>query len=265
MNCRVAIIVPVFKTYSFIQRLFNSSITDKLSGQFDWSLIFIDDSPEMNFDWPLLIEELAKINSCFKSISVLKNVKNRGVTYSRNRAYCKADADFVVFFDSDDVFAHGGLIMIEDELLKLGKSTGIVLMATDAGSKNRSVISSSSYHALLSDYGHGERLVVVRKNIKALPFIGQFRGHELAGLLRFQEKTKFGVKTSSSIVRLYLNDNSHSISRGKELRVRLPLIIKGHIYTACFLNKHGSFLWAIRFFGAAFFGKCKLLYLSAIK
>jgi len=218
---------------------------------FSWTIYFVDDSPELDFNWDSFVGELQVKNKVFKNIEWVRNKKNRGVTFSRNRAYLSSKADFYVFFDSDDQATPRALEGIESEIQRMDSKCNLLLMATSASKKIQKSLYSNDYRALLDDYGMGERLVIVRfcPNIK--PFYGALRGHELSGLLRFCVSTNSSVITSEVCVRNYLSDNEHSISKGHALNDRLPLLIIGHLRVAKFLAKRGRFLLSLRFFLAA--------------
>ena len=247
----ICIVIPVYKSHSFISRLFSSLNQASATNLFSWTIYFVDDSPEVDFNWDSFIAGLKIKNKVFKNIDWVRNKKNRGVTFSRNRAYLSTKADFYVFFDSDDEARPGALEGIELEIKKMESKCNVLLMATSASKSEQKCLYSNDYQALLDDYGKGERLVIVRfcPNIK--PFFGVLRGHELSGLLRFCVSTNSSVITSEVCVRNYLSDNEHSISQGHALRARLPYLITGHLWVSKFLAKRGRFLLSLRFFLAA--------------
>jgi len=254
----ICIVIPVYKSHSLISRLFSSLNQASPSNLFSWTICFVDDSPEVGFNWDSFVAELHEKNMAFKSIDWVCNKKNRGVTFSRNRAYFLAKADFYVFFDSDDQATPGALEGIELEIKKMESKCNILLMATSASKNVQKSLYSKDYRALFDDYGNGERLVIVRfcPNIK--PFYGVLRGHELSGLLRFCVSTNSSVITSEVCVRNYLSDNEHSISQGQALNARLTYLITGHLWVSKFLVKRGRFLLSLRFFLAAIKHQSKL-------
>lgn len=251
--------IPVYKSHSLISRLFSSLNEAIHTNLFSWTIYFVDDSPEVGFNWDIFVTELQEKNKVFESIDWVRNKKNRGVTFSRNRAYLSTKANFFVFFDSDDQATPGARESIELEIKKMEGKCNILLMATSASKNVQKSLYSNDYRGLLDDYGKGERLVIVRfcPNIK--PFYGVLRGHELSGLLRFCVSTNSSVITSDVCVRNYLSDNEHSISQGQGLNARLTYLITGHLWVSKFLARRGRFLLSLRFFLAAIKHKSKLL------
>lgn len=248
---KVCIVVPVFKSHIFLSRFFNSLNVKQDCDGFSWSLYFVEDSPESNFDWKSFIRKLRQDNLVFDEIRCIFNNKNRGVTFSRNRAYMSSGADYCVFFDSDDKALPFALELIGREISLMTTKFNVLLLATSAAKDIQKPIVTEDYMALLDDYGKGERLVITRVFPNKKPFFGALRGHELAGLLRFSDKTGGGVKCSNVLVRSYLNDNQYSISKGTALKTRLPYLIRGHLWTGRFLFTRQHFRWSARFLLAA--------------
>jgi glycosyltransferase involved in cell wall biosynthesis len=243
----IHVVVPVYQSYGFLNRLFTSLNVASVVGGVYWRLIFIDDSPEASFDWQALIHKFETENEVFDEIQYFVNRKNRGVTYSRNFAYSKCASGFCVFFDSDDEALPNTLDNIAREVLSLDPRYNVLLMATNASTMQQKAISTLDYFGLILDYGKGERLVIVRvvKNLK--PFFGALRGSELAGLISFLVNSQAGVTCSQVVVRRYMSDNNFSISSGDGFIARLPLIMKGNCWVSKQLYLDGHFLWSARF------------------
>lgn len=245
---KICLVVPVYRSHRFLDRLFNSFNQSKVGKVFEWNICFVEDSPSQNFNWDYYLKSLEERNLNFKNIHLIKNKKNRGVTFSRNRAYLEIESDFFVFFDSDDEGEKNCLLNIEKTLIEMKENQSILLMATNVVDINQKTHQSNDYRALIRDYGKGERLVSVRFMNNAKPFFGSLRGHELSGLLNFSSKTNTGVKCSNICVRKYHNDNIHSLSNNKNFYKRAHLIIKGHLWTSLFLLKNLNLLWSTRFY-----------------
>ena len=185
LNKKVCIVVPVFKSHIFLLRLFNSLNVKQDCIGFSWSLYFVEDTPEYNYDWNSFIIKLRQDNLVFDQIRWIVNDKNRGVTFSRNRAYFSSGADYCVFFDSDDKAMPCALELIGREINAMTSEFNVLLLSTSAAKSKQKPIVTEDYMALLDDYGKGERLVITRVLLNKKPFFGALRGHELSGLLRF--------------------------------------------------------------------------------
>ncbi len=87
--------MPSYNTASFIAESINSVIAQTYA---DWELIIVDDASTDNTD--------EVVASCLSSrIRYLKNDRNRGAAYSRNRALREAKGKWIAFLDSDDLWA----------------------------------------------------------------------------------------------------------------------------------------------------------------
>ena len=71
----ICIVIPVYKSYSLIGRLFSSLNEEYLASTFLWTIYFIDDSPEVDFNWGSFVAELQILNKVFKSIDWVCNKK----------------------------------------------------------------------------------------------------------------------------------------------------------------------------------------------
>lgn len=103
----VSVIMPSYNTGKFIAESIASVVAQTYT---DWELIIVDDASTDNTD-----EIVAKaIRHCEEQqgdaailgrICYLKNDRNRGAAYSRNRALREARGKWVAFLDSDDLWA----------------------------------------------------------------------------------------------------------------------------------------------------------------
>ncbi len=95
MSSLVSIIMPSYNTAPYIAESINSVIAQTYA---DWELIIVDDASTDNTD--------EVVASCLSSrIRYLKNDRNRGAAYSRNRALREAKGKWIAFLDSDDLWA----------------------------------------------------------------------------------------------------------------------------------------------------------------
>lgn len=123
MSSLVSIIMPSYNTAPYIAESINSVIAQTYT---DWELIIVDDaSTDSTDDVVGKFTELAEVNSngCHperplepqaiggvegssleKRIRYLKNDRNRGAAYSRNRALREAKGRWIAFLDSDDIW-----------------------------------------------------------------------------------------------------------------------------------------------------------------
>ena len=106
---KISVIVPTFNSSNTIERLMHS-----LSNQIfkDFEIIFIDDcSSDDTVD--TIRKALENTNIKYQ---LLINESNRGPGYSRNRGIEKANGDYIVFIDSDDVVREDHLSSLYDNI-----------------------------------------------------------------------------------------------------------------------------------------------------
>ena len=119
MSSLVSIIMPSYNTAPYIAESICSVIAQTYT---DWELIIVDDASTDSTDEVVgKFTELAKVNSngchprelnCHpreggdlsSKIHYLKNDRNRGAAYSRNRALREAKGRWIAFLDSDDIW-----------------------------------------------------------------------------------------------------------------------------------------------------------------
>ena len=221
---QLSIIIPIYKSYKLVRRAL-SSISIPKDSSLKVKIVLIDDTPGEVASRSSYLQNMVREYPNLDFV-ILVNRKNRGVTFSRNRAVSNVHSDFYIFLDSDDTLREDAIETAQNVLSKYSKNYGVFLFRTD---KNHAIATKEGKaNLLLKDYGSGERLVVVRSG-RGLPFCGSLRGHELVGLLRFCEKNDFKVVLDGNILRDYHDDNLHSISTGTEFINRLPFLLKGHL------------------------------------
>ncbi len=95
MDELVSIIMPSYNTEKFISETIDSVLTQTYT---NWELIIVDDCSTDNTD------EVVKSFLSDDRIKYIKNEKNSGAAFSRNRALCEAKGKWIAFLDSDDVW-----------------------------------------------------------------------------------------------------------------------------------------------------------------
>lgn len=92
----VSVIMPAYNAEKTIKEAVSSVISQT---EKDWELIVVDDGSIDN-----TAEILTKLSLEDKRIRFLKNDKNRGVCYTRNKAISLAEGEWIAFLDSDDIW-----------------------------------------------------------------------------------------------------------------------------------------------------------------
>lgn len=90
----VSIILPVYNSEKYIKNTINSILNQTYQ---DYELLIIDDASTDNS--LNIVNELKN-----DKFIILKNEKNKGVAFSRNKGINKAKGRFIAFIDSDDIW-----------------------------------------------------------------------------------------------------------------------------------------------------------------
>ena len=100
MNDLVSIIMPSYNTSEYISESIESVVKQTYS---NWELIIVDDCSTDNTD--AVVGEYLDDSR----IRYLKNEKNSGAAFSRNRALREAKGRWIAFLDSDDIWSENKL------------------------------------------------------------------------------------------------------------------------------------------------------------
>ena len=92
----VSIIIPYYKKSKYILKTINS-ILNQSYNEFEIIIIYDDEN----------LSELFYLEKLFKSekkIKIIKNLKNIGAGFSRNKGIENAKGEFIAFIDADDIW-----------------------------------------------------------------------------------------------------------------------------------------------------------------
>ena len=106
---KLSVIVPTYNSSNTIERLIHS-----LSNQIfkDFEIVFIDDNSIDN-TVDVIVKTLESSNITY---NLIVNETNKGPGYSRNRGLEKANGDYIVFIDSDDIVREDHLSTFYDSI-----------------------------------------------------------------------------------------------------------------------------------------------------
>ncbi|MEZ9886516.1 glycosyltransferase family 2 protein [Vibrio splendidus] len=248
----LSIVIPVYKNYILLYRCLDS-LYNQTNHHFD--IIIVDDTPS---------EFREKINISYycenMGITILSNTRNMGVTYTRNKGFFYSNSKYILFLDSDDELKVNAVDIILSDIGKTKCDIYLYRCCDAVGNVVGTKMQRNEYKGVdgfLKTYKTGERLLLFKKS-QYKPFLAYLRGHELAGIMRMISKSKaISVLDTSIVIRVYNNDNSNSISVGKELFKRMHVLIQGHILTSKILFFKGRFFYSLLFLLKAAFFKIK--------
>ena len=92
----VSIIIPYYKKKEYIFKTINSILNQSYS-HFEIIIIYDDENlSDLNY--------LDKLFKSEKKIRIIKNSRNIGAGFSRNKGIENAKGDFIAFIDADDIW-----------------------------------------------------------------------------------------------------------------------------------------------------------------
>ena len=103
-NPKISLIIPLHNQVKYIKLIYASIQNQVLK---DIEIIFIDDNSEDNTT--MMIRELIDQD---KRIVYLKNKRNRGAFYTRNKGVLNAKGEYILFADPDDLLINNILIKV---------------------------------------------------------------------------------------------------------------------------------------------------------
>lgn len=103
-SIQFSIIIPVFNNEQTIERAIQSCLSQTLQS---FELIIINDGSIDNS------KAIINAYSNYKNITILHNISNMGVSYSRNRGIAMAKGEYICFLDADDYFVPTKLALIQ--------------------------------------------------------------------------------------------------------------------------------------------------------
>lgn len=109
----VTIGIPVYKSIDFILDTMISALNQTFP---DIEFLIVDDCGQ---DGTMaIISQIQNSHPRGKDIRILKNDKNRGVSYSRNRIIDEARGRFLYFMDSDDTIEQNTIQLLHDAIIQ---------------------------------------------------------------------------------------------------------------------------------------------------
>ena len=106
----ISIIIPYYNNSNFLNRLF-ITLVDYLNE--DCEIIIIDDCSS-NEEYIKLIRKVESYNA--SNIMVLRNEKNYGASFSRQKGVDKSSGEFIAFLDADDGWIKNRIFLICDHM-----------------------------------------------------------------------------------------------------------------------------------------------------
>lgn len=262
-NPYFSVIIPVYNRENVIANAINSVLNQTYK---HWELILIDDHS---------IDNTSAVINSFQDprIVYLKNKKNFGAAYSRNRGIEKAKGEVISFLDSDDLYYPEFLMRTYLFLKENNDKVSFCWTGLEVKSKNEikkelwvPVIQNSSYYTFLKELriGSGCGLSVKKKVFLSCGMFNEdlTAAEDTDFLLRIVQQFEFGVikeflvfidKTGEDRLSLNYERNARSYNRFIHQHWSainsFPTLKKKFYYKLMWLNFHlGEFPLARQYY-----------------
>lgn len=214
--------IPHFNNPELLKRCLNSLQSNSVT----FEVIIVDDcSTSDNYEQVKgIIDNWTRSN-----IRLIKNKKNRGVSFAKNRCYWHAHSRWCCFLDCDDYLVPNGIDILAEYLLAQDNPINLFHCANQAAAHVNELKIFN-----LRDYASkgtgGEALTVVDKSVSKLhPYFSSLRGHEGLGLVRLADRIRCQIVLSDATPRYYSDTSNIRLSSGQGLKARSSRLAFGHL------------------------------------
>tara|TARA_B100000963_G_scaffold360981_1_gene394183 strand:+ start:215 stop:958 length:744 start_codon:yes stop_codon:yes gene_type:complete len=157
----VSVIIPYFKKKKFISKAIKSALNQKY--RFIEIILVYDNYDDEDLK---IIETLAQNDN---RVKIIKNVKNLGAGYSRNKGIKKASGKYIAFLDADDVWdttkISKQLEYMQKNSLKISHTSYKIINEEDTPVGNRVARDFTELDQLLKSCDIGLSTVMAQKEI----------------------------------------------------------------------------------------------------
>lgn len=261
----ITIAITTFNRCEIVERAIRSALS--FAAMIEARVVIIDDASTDNTD--SMIKSLFAGQLANGMVTLVRLDTNRGVTAAKNTAFKLADADWVIFLDSDDELIPRTGYPVQ-QYLAMHRNSPVVFFRC---MNERNAFVGRSFEEpqkldlqrYIARTSYGESLVAINKQIDTnSPFDADLRGYEGLGCARLIKK--HGPALLSTIVaRRYNRSRRDRLSRPTGILRRAHLLAMGHLrYVAICggdMTRHQRNALRAKALAYALLGKlCRLLY-----
>jgi glycosyltransferase involved in cell wall biosynthesis len=172
-------------------------------------------------------------------IRLLRNKRNRGVSFTKNRCYWHASSQWCCFLDCDDFFVSGGVDILAGYLMTQDNPIQLFHCSNDP-SFHVSEAKTLNLKQYASEGTGSEALTVVNKTVCITqPYFSSLRGYEGLGLIRLADRLNCPIVLGNVTPRYYSNASGIRLSAGRGFRARAGKLAFGHVIL---ISKYGRHL-----------------------
>ncbi len=225
----ITVAITTYNRGDIVEKALRSALAFAITAQA--RVVLVDDGSTDNTD--VKIRRLFSEQLASGLLTFVRIEDNHGVTGAKNAAFEKADADWVIFLDSDDeLIPRTGYPV---QLCLIGNRDAPVVFFRCMNEANAFVgrafdePQSIDLQRYIAHTSYGEALVAINKRIDAnAPFDADLRGYEGLGCVKLIKK--YGPALLSTIVaRRYNRARRDRLSRPAGLMRRAQLLAIGHL------------------------------------
>jgi glycosyltransferase involved in cell wall biosynthesis len=225
---KFSVIVPTYNRAHLLKRALDSADLF-CSHSADSEVIIIDDCSTDGTVAFVKREYEAQIRS--GRFKLIMRESNAGVTAARNQGASAASGEWLICMDSDDEFAGGAVLAIDESTSRYNRVPIIFMRCELPDGSRLGEIREEGYidlRTLLRQGTPGECLPVIRRTtFLACPYDADLRGFE--SLCYFRIVSRFGPGViSSGVARIYHPEGSDRLSLRRALWGRACLLARGN-------------------------------------
>ncbi len=140
---RISVIIPLYNNMWYIENSINSCLDQVIDDDTEIELIVVDDCSTDNS-----FQTVQSMFNHYTNVKILKNEKNHGISYTRNKGILAARGRYIYFLDSDDFIHKRTLVTLSNIIESLdsrfiGVKTDYIYVDDD--DKRSEKISSEDY------------------------------------------------------------------------------------------------------------------------
>jgi len=228
--------IPHFNNPNLLQRCLDSLKSNLIN----FEIVIVDDCSETNNYVPVQ----SIVDGWDQSpIRLFRNIRNRGVSFTKNRCYWHARAQWCCFLDCDDYFVSGGVDMLAEYLIGQDNPIHLFHCWNDPSFHVNEAQTFSLRHYASKGTG-GEALTVIDKSACDIhPYFSSLRGYEGLGLIRLADRIDCPIVLGNITPRYYSDASNIRLSTGQGFRSRTGKLALGHFIL---VSKYGRYLTLCR-------------------
>ena len=223
--------IPHFNNPSLLKRCIDSLESDT----FEFEVVIVDDcsTPNNYRQVKGLVDGWTRF-----SILLLRNRRNRGVSFSKNRCFWHARSQWCCFLDCDDYLVPSSVNILARYLISQEQPIQLFHCANDPSSHVREA-KTYNLKEYASEGTGSEALTVINRTACIIqPYLSSLRGYEGLGLIRLADRLECPIVLGNVAPRYYSSDSDIRLSAWPGFRERAGKLARGHAILIRHYGRH---------------------------